>query len=172
MEEKPNIWKTGLNSGLIIGLILVIYSFILHFTGLHTNRLLGNLSFLILVVGIIWAHGNYKKIGNGFMDYGTGLGLGTIISGVTGVINGLFVVIYMKLIDPGIMERALQEQIIALQDRGMTQADTERFQDIMVFMQSPIALFLISLLSFIFFGFLLSLIVSAFTKKTDPDQGI
>jgi hypothetical protein len=170
MEERPNIWKNGLNNGLIVGLVLVIYSFMLYLANLQQHQWLNNMSFLILIGGIVWAHQNYKKFGDGFMAYGEALGLGTIVSGVAGLLNGVFVVIYNVYIEPDLMERTVEEQIVALQDRGMSQAQIEQFQNIMVFIQSPIALFFISFLSFIFFGFIFSLIISAFTKKTNPIQ--
>jgi hypothetical protein len=170
MEERPNIWKNGLNSGLIVGLVLVIFSFILYLTHLQQNRLLSNLSFLILLGGIIWAHLNYKKSGDGYMSYGEALGVGTIVSGVTGLFNGVFVLIYNKFVEPDLMERTVQEQIVVLQDQGMSRAQIEQFQDIMSFIQSPIALFFITFLSFVFFGFIFSLIISAFTKKANPTQ--
>lgn len=170
MEEQPNIWRAGLNNGLIVGLALVIYSLLLFMTNLSDNKLLGYISYLILIIGIIWAHQNFKRSGNGYMTYGEGLGLGTIVSGIAGFISGVFSMLYIKFIDPNLMKAAIQEQIVALQDQGMSQAQIDQVQKALSFMQTPVMMVLAAAFSFIIMGFILSLIISAFTKKLNPEQ--
>jgi hypothetical protein len=41
-------------AGLLTGAVLILYSMVLTFTGLNTNRSLGGLSLLILVVGMVF----------------------------------------------------------------------------------------------------------------------
>jgi hypothetical protein len=170
MEERPSIFKAGLNSGLIVGLAAVIYSFILLMLDLSTHKVLNNLSFLIILGGIIWAHQNYKKTGDGSMSYGEGLGIGTVLSGVVGLFSGIFMVIYITLIDPNYLSRIMAQEMVKLQDQGISQSQIDQMEGFTSFFQSPIFIFFSALIGSIFAGFILSLIVSAFTKKNKNIQ--
>jgi hypothetical protein len=78
---KTSISAVAIRYGLIVGMITVIYSLILYITDLQiTNQFLSYVSFLILIVGIYLAHQNFKKENGGYMTYGQGLGIGSLVS--------------------------------------------------------------------------------------------
>ena len=172
MEERPNIWKTGFSNGLIIGFVIVIYSFLLYLLELNENQFLGLFSYVILLLGIVWVHQNYKKNGVGFMRFGEGLGLGMVVSGVSGIMAGIFAILLLKVIDPNMIERITQKQVIELQDQGMSQTQIDQTLKVMEFMQSPVLLLAMTIVGYLLFGFIISLIVSAITKKNNPAPSI
>lgn len=169
MEEKPSIWKHSLNSGLIIGLIMVVWTLILYIAQLEQIPVVAMLAPLIIsIIGIVWTHKQYKKNGDGVMSYSQGLGLGTLAIGIAGVVNGVFTYIYISFIDSSVMERAsraLEEQRIKLLDEGLAQAQVDQVMNIQEMMFQPGVMFISGILGSLFFGFILSLIVSLFTKE-------
>ncbi|MGK7395478.1 MAG: DUF4199 domain-containing protein [Candidatus Cyclobacteriaceae bacterium M3_2C_046] len=167
-NSSSNIWKTGFNAGLIIGLIMVIYTLILYMAELSSNQFLGWVNFLILIGGIVWAHRTFKASGDGFMSYGQGLGLGAIMSGVAGILVGIFIFIYTSFVDPEFITRMIEEQRIALENQGFGDDQIDQTMGLTEAIMSPVMLMISSVLSYAFFGFLFSLVIAAFTKKTDP----
>jgi hypothetical protein len=172
MEDKASIWKTGMNIGLITGLVMIVYSLILYIAGLPTNQTLGYFSFIILLGGIVWSHQQYKRNGDGYLSYGEGLGLGTVVSGFAGILSSIFSFIYMTYIDSGIREEIKNQQIIALEQQGLSDEQIEQAMGWMEKMMTPGAMLFTGIFSLIFFGFLFSLIISIFTKKQNPSVEI
>jgi hypothetical protein len=168
MEKRPTVWQTGIKFGLITGLILTVYSLILYFLELTSNTWLNLISFIILIIGLVYAHWSFKTNGNGFMSYGQGLGIGTIVAGVSGILSSLFSYIYVKFINPDYMANVLEEQRIALEDQGFDDEQIDQALAIFEAFRTPEVSLLTGIIFMIIFGFILSLIVSAFTKKTDP----
>jgi hypothetical protein len=168
--EKTSVSQMGIRSGVVYGLIMIIYSLILNFTGLAMNQTMGYLSWVIIIGAVIWAHIEYKKANGGFMEYSEGLGLGIITILIGGLISGVFSVIYMTLIDNNFIKNMLTQ--IREQLDKQPNLNDEQIDAVMKFyewMFQPHWLFLIGLLSSAIVGLIISAIVSIFTQKSNPD---
>ncbi len=97
--------SVGIRYGLLTGLVSIIFSFLQLSFIEDPETPLRWLSLLILVGGIWLAHKQFKQLRGGFMAYGEGLGIGTIVAAVSGVLGGVFSYIYLTFIDPGYMQR-------------------------------------------------------------------
>lgn len=159
----------GIRYGILTGLASVIFSFGLNTTGLDQSPVKW-LSLVILVVGIYLAQNYFKQQNTGFMSYGQGLSIGTILSVVTGVLCGIFTYIYVLYIEPEYIARILDKARADMEARGgMTDAQIE--QGMMwtaKFMNGPM-MFAFALLGTLFFGFIISLITSAIIKNPRPE---
>ena len=169
MEEKPSVWQVGLKVGLIIALIVIIYSTILQIAGLSQNKFLGWVSFLVLIGGIVWAHKTYKESGDGFMSYGQGLGLGVVVSGVAAVLSSIFSYIYIKFIDDSMLGLIMDQARSDMEAKGMDDDQIEQALAVTQKFMNPEMMFVMGILMFIFMGFLFSLIISAITKRNAPE---
>lgn len=161
--------SVGIRYGLLVGLVSVIITFGLYATGQEQGPLRW-LSSLVLIGGMVMAMRAFKQANGGYMSYGQGLGIGTIVSAVSGVLSAIFVYVYMSFIEPNAMERMMdkarsdmeakgnlsEEQI----DQGMAMAGK--------FMTAP-ALTISVLIGSIIMGFIISLVVSAIIKHTKPE---
>lgn len=170
MEQKPTVWQIGSKYGLITGLILTALSLILLITALTTNTWFSLLQFAVLIAGFVMAHKAFKNEGDGFMTYGEGLGIGTIVAGISGTIASIFSYIYMKFIDTNYMANIWDQQRIAMQEQGMDDEQIDQMMSMGQSFQSPELILLFGIISVIFFGFILALIVSAFTKNAHPEM--
>lgn len=162
--------SVGLRYGLLIGIVSIIYSFILLATNLEQNTALTLLSIVILVVGIFLAHKNYKENNSGFMSYGQGLGIGTIVSLVSGLLGGVFRYVYMEFIDPSAAQRAMDQTRAKMEEAG-NMSDAQIDQAIQMsqrFASGPIGI-AVAVLGSALIGFLITLIIAAITKHNRPE---
>lgn len=162
-------WSVGIRYGLITGLASVILSLILNMTGLEQSPAKW-LSLVVLIAGIAMAHKYFKQHNNGFMGYSQGLGIGSVLSGVTGVLSGIFSYIYVNLIDPEFIARTMEKARADMEAKGNL-SDEQIEQGIAMagkFTNGPFML-IGAILGTLLFGFILSLIISAITKHTRPE---
>ena len=168
-QIQPSVWAVGTKGGIYTGLVLIIISLIIFIGGWFGDSIAGNISsFISYVVGIYLTHKAFKEQGNGYMTYGQGLGLGSIVGLVAGALNAAFSAIYLTFIDDTLLQNQLEQGRIQLEERGMSDSEIEQALEMSEMFMSPVALFFFGLLGGLFFGFIVALIVSAFTKNTDP----
>ena len=168
-ENQPTVWAVGAKGGLYTGLVFIIFGLIVFLGGFFGNQWLSNIFTLIAFsVGVYLTHNAYKEQGNGFMSYGQGLGLGAVVGLVSGILNAAFVTIYMGFIDPTLLQAQIQESIYQMEEQGLTDAQIEQAMQVSEMFTSPLAIFFLQIFSSLFFAFLVALVVSAFTKNTDP----
>lgn len=162
--------SVALRYGLLTGVVSVIYSFILLATNLEQNTALSLLSIVILVGGIFLAHKTYKESNGGFMSYGQGLGIGTLVSLVAGILGGIFRYVYVEFIDPSVTQRAIDQARAKFEEAG-TMSDAQIDQTIQMtqrFSSGPMGV-VMTVLGSALIGFLLSLIIAAITKHNRPE---
>lgn len=171
MEKTASIKSIGVKYGLILGVVAIA----LFLIGVATdNPEFGGmwLMLLVLVIGIVLAHREYKSEGDGFLEYGEGLGLGTLVAAVFAVIFTIFNYIYIKFIDPAYMDMIRQLQMEQIQEQGLTEEQMDMAMDWVMTLTTPEMVLVFNILGTIFFGFILSLIISAFTKNRNPELSV
>ncbi|GAA3933556.1 DUF4199 domain-containing protein [Hymenobacter algoricola] len=159
----------GIRYGLLVGLASVIFTFILFATGQEGNVPLSLLGMVIWIVGVVLAHKFFKANNGGFMSYSQGLGIGTLLSAVSGVLGAIFRYVYMEFIDPSATQRGMDLARAKLETQGMDDAQIDQAVAMsQKFSSGPIGL-VIAIISSIVLGFILSLIISAITKRNRPE---
>ncbi|WP_210517663.1 DUF4199 domain-containing protein [Hymenobacter terricola] len=159
----------SLRFGLLTGLVNIIFTFILFVT--HTDQSpIRWLGLGILIGGMVMAHKTYMQANNGFMNYSEGLGIGTLLSLVSGVISTAFNFIYVKFVDPEYMSRAMDAARAKMEEKGgMTDEQIDQFLGAMQKYSSGGWGILIGIVVSLLFGFLIALVVSAITKNPKPE---
>lgn len=166
----PSKNAIALRYGLICGVISIIYSLILNITDLAlTNRTLGWVSFIILIAAIWLAMREYKRQNNNYMSYGQGLSIGTLVTVVSSILGAIFTYIYVKFIDTGFIDKMRQMQVTELEKKGMNDDQIEQAVAVSEKMMTPEMIVVFAVVGGLFFGFLLSLIISAIMKRTRPE---
>lgn len=167
--SNTSVKSVAIRYGLLTGFISVIYSFILFVADLSENKILSSLSYVILIVGIIVAHKHFKKENGGYMTYGQGLSIGSLLSIILGLMSGIFMYIYIKFIDSAFLERMREMQVAELEKRNMSDEQIEKAMAITDKMMGPEMLVIWAIVGTLLMGFILSLIISAITKHTRPE---
>jgi len=169
MEQQVTTRGVGMQYGVIVGIIMIIYGTLLQVSGLALEyQSLSYINYIFLAVVIYLAHKKFKEDGDGFMSYGQGLGIGFWMSLIGGVISMVFSYIYMSFIDSTIMEQAMDKARYDMEEKGMSDAQIDQAMSITEKFMTPEMIFVMGIVGMLIFGFILSLIVSAITKKTDP----
>lgn len=171
MEETKNVSlrSVAIKYGLISGLLGIILLVIIDFAGLAGNQAAQWFGLLIVAIVMYFAHKEYINEGDGYMSYGQGLGLGTLMSLVSSVLSSIFFFIYVKFVNTAYMENMQEQQIMAMEERGMSDAEIEQAMKLTESFTSPAAMLIFGIIMGVFFGFLVALIVSAITKKSRPE---
>ncbi|MCC9136125.1 DUF4199 domain-containing protein [Pontibacter silvestris] len=169
IEKEPSVFSVALKYGFVGALIGVVYSLILMVTNLNTNPWLSTLSYVILIGTIVVAMQQYKKSNYGYMSYGQGLGIGTLVSAMFGVFGSVFTYIYTTFVDPNFMDNMMEQQRIELENRGMSDEQIDQAIAMSQQFASPALLVVWGILLYIIVGFILSLIVSAIMKNSRPE---
>ncbi|MBN1251903.1 MAG: DUF4199 domain-containing protein [Bacteroidales bacterium] len=169
-EKKTNVWKSALNWGLSIGIILVIYSVIMYFLGLSLEKWVGWVSYLIMIAGIIYSTINYrdKELG-GYIKYGQALGFGTLVILFAGIISSIYTYFQMTFIDPDMISKILEMTEEQLITQGLPDDQIEMAIEMQKKFMKPGIMVAIAIPSIAFMGFLFSLITSIFLKKEPKD---
>lgn len=156
--------------GLLTGLISIIYLFLTFATGQVANQVLQWVGIIIPIGGIYLAHRAFKKLNGGFMSYGEGLGIGTVLSLVSGIVSALFNYVYKAFIDPDVQTQTMDAMRKKFEEKGgMTDAQIDQTLSMTAkFSTGPIGL-AIGIVGALIMGVLISLVVAAFTKNPKPE---
>lgn len=168
-ESNVTVKSVAIKYGLINGLIGIILFTIMDFANMGQSQVGNWAGAVIGVILMVLAHQEFKKQGDGFMSYGQGLGLGTLMSVVGGTLNSIYVFLYVSFINPEFLNAMKEKSIMDMEKRGMTDEQIEQGMKFAENFMTPIAMLIMGIFISLFFGFILALIVSAFTKKNTPE---
>ncbi|HAN18653.1 MAG: hypothetical protein A2X13_13500 [Bacteroidetes bacterium GWC2_33_15] len=170
MNEKSTFWKTSITNGAILGIALIIYSVLLFIFDLSMNKSLGYINYVILLAGLIWFTKSYRDNNmGGIISYGQALGFGTMVVVFAALISGIYGYIFMKFIDPSIIDKIIALGEEEMLKRGMSDEQIEMAQSMQKNFMNPGFINIMGFVVTSIWGFVLALITSAFIKKEgDP----
>jgi hypothetical protein len=165
-NQKDSLFKTSMNYGLITGLVIIVYSVILYFTGMYLNQTMGYLTILILAVCIFLCSKQYRdNTNNGAITFGQAFSLGILIGIFASILLGFFTFLEITFIDPTIIDKQLDLMQEKLLTKGMTEDQVELAINMSKKWMTPGMMFLASILSFTLWSAIISLATSALLKK-------
>ena len=103
------------------------------------------------------------------MSFGQGLGLGTLIAVISSIISSVFTFIYVSFINTNFIDAIREKSIADMEESGQSQAQIDQAMPFVEMFTSPAAMLIIGILFGVFFGFIISLLVTIFTKNQDPE---
>jgi hypothetical protein len=170
MEEKRSIWKETLNYGIILGLISVVFSVLTYMLDLTFETWIILPSLVISLVVLYLMLRSYRDhYNNGFISYGRSVGAGVVINLYAVIIAAIYIYVLYSFIDPGLVDKQLaiaEEKMIA---RGMPEAAMDSALQMQSKLMKPWFTSVMTVVNGVFFGLLMSLLVSLFImKKGNP----
>ncbi|MCU0325635.1 MAG: DUF4199 domain-containing protein [Spirosomaceae bacterium] len=167
--EKPSTARIALKWGVIVGIVVIIFSTITSMADLWKQSWASWIGYLFVLGGLIMALGEFKKANEGFMGFGEGLGLGTLMSTVVGVLGAIFSYIYLNFIDTTMVSRIVDFQREKMSEQGLSDEQIDQAMEMTAKFMSPGMMFIFGVLGYLIVGFILTLIVSAIMKKSKPE---
>lgn len=168
MQQEPSTARIALKYGVITAIASIVYNVILILAEKNQSQALSSLGLIILIVGMVYAMREFKSENGGYMSYGQGLGIGTLIAAISGLLGATFMMFYTQFIDTNFVQRALDTAREDLERRGMSDAQIDAGMQFSEKMMSPGLMFAVGVLFSVFFGFIISLIVAAVMRRTRP----
>jgi hypothetical protein len=166
MEEKVSVWKSNLTNGIILGLISIVYTLVLYFLDMTFNKSLGYI-FMVVQIGILfYMLKSYRDTYlHGYMTYGQSLGAGVVIILYSTILTTIFSYILYKFIDTGLTAKLLAITEEGMVKKGVPQAQIDAGMAVSKKMLTPEFMLITGFLASMFFGTIVSLLVSIFTRK-------
>ncbi len=182
MEQKPSIFPIALKYGIIMAIVSFIVSLASTYgiiSGAIPIMLFGILTFVIsiviMIVFIIIGYREFKASNAGLMSYGQGLGLGTLLVLVSGILASVLSIAYFQLIDTEAQQQVaditIQQTISFMENAGAEVPENfeEEQRTQVEANQQPLRQFLFGAGGSLVIGFVVSLIMAAIMKKNAPD---
>lgn len=166
--QAPTVKSLGMKWGVILGVVSLVFFLVTTLAGLQGESGIQWLGYIPVIIVMYLAHKEFKDSGDGYMSYGQGLGLGTLMVAISSIISVSFAYVYIKFIDTTYMDVIKDKQVEELMKSGLSDAEIERTIEMSQSFMTPEFILIIGLLFSVFIGFLISLIVSAITKNSNP----
>ena len=170
MEEKRSVWKETLNYGIILGLISVGLSVLTYMFDLTFKTWITWPSLLISILVLYFLLRSYRDhYNNGYITYGKSVGAGVVINIYAAIITAIYVFVLYSFIDPGLVDKSLAVAEQRMIDRGIPDSAIDQAMQVQAKIIKPWFTSLMSTISSVFYGLIVSLIVSLFImKKGNP----
>ena len=163
--------KGGVITGVIIASLIIVFIYVLNNIGSMALQIL--IGLISTIIGIYLTQKSFKDQGDGYMTYGKGLIIAIAMMAVAGLVASLINLIYVKFVDPQIAEQIVDisiEKAYEMTERfgGDTDALDAQFEgkrEEMIADQTNFINILWGSLTYAFFGLIVGLIVTIFTKN-------
>ena len=172
-ETKLKTGKYALTYGLILGAIsvaflLMLYSLDMHYQG---GPMVMGVSLLITIAVIAIGMVQFKKDNGGFMSFGQGLKVGVGIGLIAGIIGIIFNQILAGVIDPEMMNKAMDYQKgLLMENPKMTPAQIDAQMEMAKKFSTTSMQIVFGLVYIVVSSFILSLIPALILKKKETIQ--
>lgn len=172
MNKKLQMEKKVTSSavkGVIIALILIVFSLIIQFLHLSRNKGFSSIQFVIFIGGIMWSGISFAKQTNGNVSFGDVFTHAFKTAAAVTAIMVLYAIISIKFISPETMDMAMQEIRRGMEEKNMSD---DQIDQKLAFTRKFFVPMMAGglLLSFLITGVIAALISAAFAKK-NPRQG-
>lgn len=161
MEPKVT---TPVVKGLIISLILIVFSLGIYFAGQEGNKGLGSIQYLVFLAGIIWGCITYSNQLSHNVTFGNVFAHGFKITAVVTVIMIVYTVISIKLLFPEMTDKILEQSRSEMEKKNMSEDQIETAMNLTRKFFLPFAIGGM-LFVFMIVGLISSLIGAAVAKK-------
>lgn len=167
MEDKnPSLGRITFIYGLLLALAMIVFSLILFILDLDQNKYIQFISYVILLVGIIWSQIHFRdKYSGGFLNYGRSFSVGFLTALFAAIVMSIYAYVYFAYIDPGALQDAMIRAEEEMLSRGLEDMEVEQALIWAEKMQKPWIYAMWALLGNVLIGVIMALITAVFTKR-------
>ena len=167
MENRSIFWPSILN-GFFAGIFLLAFSLVLFLIGINEKSPVYFFYYLIFAAGLAWAMIQVRNNSlNGYASFGKMFLIGLYATLAIAIIMSIYNYVHIKFLDPGMIERTLQnaEEAIIERQPDITDEQLEQALALTKIFMKPFVASVVSFVGTTIIGLLLSLVIAAFTKK-------
>ncbi|MCB0658171.1 MAG: DUF4199 domain-containing protein [Saprospiraceae bacterium] len=164
--------STAIRYGLYTGLVLVAISLLMYLLGMSDPTKTGQrwislvITVLITAGGMVLANRYHRdeELG-GVMNFGRGFGVSMLVGVAASLVSAIYSYLFLKFIDPTVMDKAMEMQRQQMEGRGMTDEQIEQASKMMDMFSTPGFASLSAFISSIIFALIISLVVAAIMQR-------
>lgn len=166
-NDKPAIKPIAYNYGLYLGLITIVSLVILYVLNIESHWIASVLSTIATIAIYFYGISAYKKLNSNILSIRDGLKSGMAIALIGGIISAIYAAIHYSLIMPEFLLGKREEAIDTMmaQNPNIEGEALETAMKIIDVTASEFFIATMMLLGSLFFGFIVSLIISAIIKS-------
>ena len=162
--------RVALKWGLLTALVGILIKSIQYAQEAYSSPVYSMLLIAVSVGGLVLAMREFRTKNGGYMTYGEGLGLGVLMFAIIGLLDTTYIMIYQTVIDPDMNAKIAEQVREKFEELNMP--DSVVMDEAAENQPKGVSglTFIAGIFMQIFWGFILSLIVSGFMsrKKTNP----
>lgn len=172
-SQTATVKKIALPNGVLLALTTIVISVIVYVMGMTYEQPWWQrlLNFAAMLWFVIYGIKAYKKDNSGYLSLAEALKTGLAITLIAGVIGSIFTYLFTTIIEPDFVMNMLEaSRVKMIEDNPeMTQEQMDMAMSISEKMMSPGILTAISIITSLFFGFIISLIAGLVLKNNRPE---
>lgn len=167
MNEKMSKTNFTLMHGVILGIILIVFSLLLYLLDMSSSKL-QYLSYAILIGYLLYAMIQWRdKYNEGLLGYGQAFSTGFLVILFSSFVMAAYMILFFGLVAPGEigeMIRAAEENVLEMQP-DITDQALETTMEWTRMMMTPWMMAIWAFVGNLFVGMVLSAVLAAFVKK-------
>ncbi|MDX1762205.1 MAG: DUF4199 domain-containing protein [Christiangramia sp.] len=172
MENSPSIKPIAYNYGLIMAAYSILVLVLIYVFNMDQNNwVIGVINALVSITLITLAIRSYKSKNGNYLSIKEALKVGLASVAIAGVITAIYTYIHYSFVFPEFIEIAKETAYTDMADRGMSDEQMNSAMKMSEFTMKPWFFSVMTLVSSLFFGFIISLIAGAIMKKENPALG-
>lgn len=155
--------------GLVIGLLIIIFSMVMYFTGQIGNQSLSYVQYVFLIGGVIWSCTSYAKQLKGNVTFGNVFAHGFKTTAVVIVIVVIYTILALKVLFPDMINVVIEQTKENM--RKQPNVTDDQIDKAVTFMQSNFMTFAIAGTIFLFgIAGCISALIGAGIAKKNPQN--
>lgn len=161
--------SNGVKYGLIGGLLSILSGLLFYLLDM-SNAVPAQIVGYVIMVGIFIATTiGLKKAQGGYITISDGIKNAVITALIFGAISALWYVVFTKFIDPSVMEKALTEAKMKMEESGLSDNQIKQQMEMTKKFMAPYIVIPMMLVFMSIFGIIIGLITSAIIKNERPE---
>lgn len=166
---------TKFTYALIMTIAGAVFNLLLYFTGFQTEKLavgqhLQWLGFAIMIAVLFLGIKAVREESPGkYLSYGKGVGSGTLISLFSGLMSAVYTYIHYKFVNTEFVDYNMQIVRAKWEEAGIGADQIEKMEGMTRMMMGPVSMTIMTPIMVVFFGLIISLIISIFLKRPAPE---
>lgn len=172
--QKQTAMQTAFRYGLIGGVIGILYSVLMWALNMELSGLVSTLIQIAIFVLILYLAIQYHrdKVQGGFIKFGRGFRIGFLTSLIMGLIGMIYMFLFVFVIEPGFVDEMIDKARDQMKEKGQSDEEIATGIKYTKYFVNNYIMPIWVLIGNLFWGVLVSLVVSGVTQRRDPREGI
>ncbi len=163
--------STKFTYAVVLTVAQAIFSLLMYFLGFQTDKMAAGQYFqylgLVIFAVVLWLgiKAVREEAADKSLSYGQGVGAGTLISFLSGLMSGVYTYIHFKFINTAFFDYQLDFMRSKWAEKGIPDAQIERMAEGMQKFSGPVMTAVFTPIMVLIMGVILSLIIAAILKR-------